>query len=91
MIGVNEVLSDCSNVYNDHHLLTSLYDKVLNIRETVLNKEFFTMTNSMHKINNETITQFNNPQSLNEILDDNFFEQILIMEKDRHFHQDESY
>ena len=80
LIGVNEVLSDCSNICNDQHVLTSLY-KVLDIRETVLHKEFF----STHKINNETITQMNNPQSLNEILllGDNFFEHILIMEKDR--------
>lgn len=89
LIGVNEVLTlgNCSNICNDHHLLTSLYEKVLDIRETVLHKEFFTITNSTHKMNNdEIITQMNNPQSLNEIMGDNFFEHVLIMEKDRLSH-----
>ena len=93
LIGVNEVLTlgnseYCSNICNDHHLLTSLYEKVLDIRETVLHKEFFTITNSTHKMNNdETITQMNNPHSLNEIMNnDNFFEHVLIMEKDRLSH-----
>ena len=88
--GVNEVLSEqplCSAI-DDHHILTNY------VRDTVLQKEFFNISKSMTKMNNDKMNNDKTQiQSLNQILDtNNFFEQILIMEEERYYQSmNESY